>query len=232
MADTTRSVERAFDVLAVVCDRPNLALSDIAARTDLPLTTTHRILQTLLAGGHVLRSEQGLFTAGPQTIWLGSRALANDSLRSNCQPVMAELAATTGESIYLSVRHGDFAQYIGAAMGGRATERLNWEGREIPLAGSAAGQALTGQVGEQGHATLASGIEWDMTALAAPVRLGGFPVAALSVVIPTERVATHPQQDWGSLIVEAARRISDELGASQPHRRPPRSIETVRRRAT
>ncbi|MBE8527524.1 helix-turn-helix domain-containing protein, partial [Amycolatopsis sp. H6(2020)] len=66
MEGTTRSVKRALEVLASICDRPDSSLSDVAAQTGMPLSTTHRILQTLMASGHLVRSSEGLYTAGPQ----------------------------------------------------------------------------------------------------------------------------------------------------------------------
>ncbi|MBE8527872.1 IclR family transcriptional regulator, partial [Amycolatopsis sp. H6(2020)] len=139
------------------------------------------------------------------------------------------LAQEIGESIYLSVRHGDSAQYIDAALGGAASQRLNWEGREFPLQTTAAGLALLGTIPEYGFIMVDSSLEDDMTAIAAPVLLGGFPVAALSAVVLSEHLNNHTRQLWGSQIAREAQQLSADPAAA-PSRRAPRSIETVRRR--
>lgn len=73
-----------------------------------------------------------------------------------------------------------------------------------------------------------SSLEDDMTAIAAPVLLGGFPVAALSAVVLSEHLNNHTRQLWGSQIAREAQQLSADLVAA-PSRRAPRSIETVRR---
>lgn len=228
-AATNRSVQRALAVLDLVGDRPNLSLSDIATQVGLPTSSALRVLRTLVHTGHVVRDEDGLYSAGPQTIWLGGRVLANDSLRRVCRPAMTDLAARTGESVYLSVRHGEHAIYLDAVEGLAGVHLPSWEGREIPLDSSAAGACLTGS-STTDVVVVSSGVEDGVTAVAAPIDLDGEPVAALSVLLQAPPDADRTA-DVVEQVREQSRQMSQLLRAEPPNRRPPRSIETARRRS-
>lgn len=228
MTTTTRSVERALNLLSVICDSPEVSLSDLARTVDLAPSSALRLLRTLMGTGHIARTPDGRYTVGPQMIWLSGRVLAGNSLRRICRPAMTELAAETGETIYLSVRHGSSALYIGMTTGSQAVQHRSWEGQTIPLGTSAAGAALTGRIGSDPYAVVSSGVERDVTAIAAPIIVGEETVAALSMVVPNYRLGADAAH-IGQLIAARAAKLAELLGSEPPPHHQRRSLETARR---
>lgn len=230
-SSTTRSVERALSLLAVVCEDPDISLSDAARAVGLAPSSAHRLLGTLAETGYVARAADGRYVVGPQMIRLSGQVLAGNSLRRLCRPTMADLAEETGESIYLSVRSNDRALYIGLVTGSQAVQHRSWEGQTLDLRTSAAGKALTGRLGENRFLVVSSAVEPDVTAVATPITAGGEIVAALSMVVPNYRLTAETAERFGALIADRAAELSESLG-SRPaplHRR--RSVESARRQA-
>ncbi|WP_130866313.1 IclR family transcriptional regulator [Acidipropionibacterium timonense] len=226
---TIRSVERALDLLGVVCDHPGITLSDAARKVDLAPSSALRLLRTLTETGHLSRSADGLYDVGPELIRIAGRVLADNSLRRICRPTMTALAAEAGESVYLSVRHLDRAMYIALATGSRAIQHRSWEGQTIPLETSASGAALTGRMGRARFAVVASGVEKDVTAIAAPICLHGETVAALSMVAPSYRLTPELISKYGALVATKAAGLSKILGDNPP---PQQRRKSSRRRTT
>lgn len=228
---TTRSVERALALLSVICEDPDISLSDAARAVGLPPSSAHRLLGTLAETGYVARAADGRYVVGPQMVRLSGHVLAGNSLRRLCRPTMADLAEETEESIYLSVRSNDRALYIGLVTGSQAVQHRSWEGQTLDLHSSAAGRALTGRLGEDRFLVVSSAVEPDVTAIATPITAGGEIVAALSMVVPNYRLTDETARRFGALIADRAAKLSESLG-SRPAPRPlRRSVESARRLA-
>ncbi len=99
-----------------------------------------------------------------------------------------------------------------------------WVGRSFPLDGSAAGTVLLGQTPEQGWTSIASGIEPDVTAVAAPISGPGGVVAALSIVGPTYRLDQDAVGTFGPLLTRLAHGLSEHIGV---RRKPPFRLKPV-----
>ena len=166
--------------MAAVGEQRALTLADCSRACDLAPSTTLRLLRTLESSGFVRRGDDGLYRPGPRLLQLGAYVLSSDwlcapvshssseSLIDICRPAMEQLAATTGESTYLSVEgHGATALYISIVDGTHSVRHSSWVGRTIPLTSSAAGQALRGELPKSGFLTVEAGIESDVTAIAA-----------------------------------------------------------------
>lgn len=220
--ETNRSVERALHVLDAVCDIPGQTLSAIAETVGLPPSSTLRILRTLEGTGHVSRTPEGRYISGPQLLWLGGRVLGSSSLRRVCRDGMHALAEETGESVFLSVRHGERALYIDVVPGDHLVQLGRWEGQEIPLSRSAAGRCLTGDMRDEEAVVVVSGVEDDITAIAVPILLGKEPIAALSIVLPSYRVTPERRERLADLLIARARSMSIELGSVPADRAPTR----------
>lgn len=101
-----RSLERAFDVLAVLEQniRP-LRLTDIAQQAGLAVSTTQRILNVLEGRGLVERDET-LYQLGVGTVPMAHAFLRGNRLSAAALPVLQELATATGLTASLFVRSG------------------------------------------------------------------------------------------------------------------------------
>jgi DNA-binding IclR family transcriptional regulator len=104
----SQSVERALAVLrCLAAGDDDLGVTDVATRTGLSVSTTHRLLQALRRDGLVAqdpRTER--YHLGPALIALGRRAEARLPF-DHLLPRLRRLADDTGESVSLGTRVGD-----------------------------------------------------------------------------------------------------------------------------
>lgn len=216
---STRTVERALDLLAAVCAEPPISLTECARRAALPASTALRLLRTLEATAFVVRDASGAFRPGPRTIQLGALALGRESLVRLAEPGLARIVELTGESTYLVIRGaGDTALYLAMAEGTHAIRHTSWVGRAIELADLAVGAALRGDVPPAGYVAQRDRIEPDVTAIAAPIRRPGGIVAALNLLGPSYRIDGETMQAYGRTVATEADAIGTLLGVDAPAR--------------
>jgi urocanate hydratase len=214
---STRTVDRALDLLAEVCAEGSITLSEAARRTSLPLSTALRLLRTLEASGFVMRDRSGEFSAGSRLIQLGAYALGRQSLVRLADPAMRRIVARTGESTYLAtIAPGQTAIYIAMVEGTHAVRHTSWVGRSVPLANLAVGRALAGGEGEGGYVAQRDRLEPDVTAIAAPIRWPGGVAGALSLLGPTYRIDDDTMHEFGRIVGAEARAIGEQLGQPRP----------------
>lgn len=92
-----------------------MALTTIAAQTQLPKPTVHRLLATLSSHGYVQRLDAGIYGLGPRVIALGQFAAANNDVLSIGRPLVRQLVATCGETVHLGILQGESLLYIDRA---------------------------------------------------------------------------------------------------------------------
>jgi len=209
---STRTVERALNLLAVICDRSKLNLSEASRAVDLSPSTALRLLRTLEASGFVHKDSDGTYGPGSRLIQLGAQSLSTESLITLCRTEMEELVEQTGESVYLSVQaHRATALYIAIVEGTHSVRHSSWVGRVIPMDSSASGHVLAGQTPAEGYVALEHGIEADVTAIAAPIYSEHRVVASMSIVVPSYRVHATDVARFGAALVAATSRVSAGL---------------------
>ena len=209
----TRTVERALDLLAVVCDEPSISLSECARRVQLPPSTALRLLRTLELTGFVSRGGDGMYRAGTRVIQLGATALGRQSLVHLAEPGLQRIVARTGESAYLATPGpADTAVFIAMVEGTHAVRHTSWVGRAIDLGELAVGRALRGQVGDAGYAVHRDPAEPDVTGIAAPIRWAGGVAGALNLVGPTYRIDDERAAEYGRIVREEADAVGHQLG--------------------
>ena len=216
-AGSTRTVDRAFDLLSAVTDdaRGGATLSELARATALSPATASRLLATLLKRGLVRRDEQGLYRPGLGLMQMAAVVLRGEPLYELAGRHLVELAAASGETANLGVAvDDDRALYLRQVAGDQRVQTATWTGRTIPREGTAMGAALAGSVGVGGYAVSRGSLEPDITSVAAPVRdYHGSVVAALSILAPSYRTDEHEVDRHGRLLVEHATALSLGLGA-------------------
>jgi urocanate hydratase len=213
---STRTVERALELLAQVCADSPISLSECARRADLPASTALRLLRTLEGTGFVARDRRGAYRPGARVLQLGAQALGRQSLVELAQPSLGRIVERTGESTYLVVHgSGDTALYLAMAEGTHPVRHTSWVGRAIELADLAVGAALRGDVPEEGYLAQRDSLEPDITAIAAPVRRPGGVVAALNLLGPTYRIDESTSHAYGRIVSAEAVAISALLGVEQ-----------------
>lgn len=183
----TKSVDRALELLGIVCSEDSMTLTEAAKDADLPASTALRLLRSLCAQGFLRREEDGSYRAGPRLIQLGARALSKSNLINSAAEPMRELAGACRESVYLSVPMSqDEALYIHIEEGTHSVRHVSWVGNTIPMDGTAAGKVFRGNAEEP--AVVEDSVEKDVTAIATGVRIGDQLVAVLSIIAPSYRM--------------------------------------------
>lgn len=121
MTDDIQVLERAFAILNRLASTPDLSLPQIANVQALPFSTTHRIVQSLIARGVVMRSGRGRYRLGPTLQELGGGLRLNDMLSSAGMTIVANLARRTRAGAQLATFDGDMVTYLVKRSHGPAT---------------------------------------------------------------------------------------------------------------
>ncbi|MCX4090864.1 IclR family transcriptional regulator [Nocardia sp. alder85J] len=137
--DGAQAVHRTLALLHCFGDSPQeLSASDLARRTDLPLSTTHRLLRAMTATGFLEQDpDTARYALGPTMAELGRAAYHRRGLH-RAEPELAALSQRTGVTADLAVRVGAHAVIL---VGGSLA---NDHGRALrrPLHSTALGKVL------------------------------------------------------------------------------------------
>jgi DNA-binding IclR family transcriptional regulator len=107
------SVRKALDIVNLYTPaEPRLTLSEVSSRLGLPKSTAHNLLATLLTCGFIERTEDDRYALGRAVIALTQAVLVNVELRDRAAPLLRDLADRCRQSVYLTVRDGDYCLYI------------------------------------------------------------------------------------------------------------------------
>jgi IclR family transcriptional regulator, acetate operon repressor len=104
----SQSVERALAVLdCLTRSRTDLGVSDVAARTGLTVSTTHRLIRALVDAGLLGQDERSArYHLGPTLIAMGRRAESSLGF-DRLEPALRALSARAGEAVNLGTMVGD-----------------------------------------------------------------------------------------------------------------------------
>jgi DNA-binding IclR family transcriptional regulator len=108
------SADRVLRVLEVFGPAEReLTLSEIADRMQLPKSSVHRLLATLIARQYVERDSQThRYSLGIHLFEIGSNVIHGRGLHAAAHPVLEKLTMATGETCHLAVLHGTEAVYV------------------------------------------------------------------------------------------------------------------------
>lgn len=141
MALQSQLTDRTMDILEAVAALGDSPLSAIAERCDLPFSTVHRVIQTLVERGYVVSERRGSYRLGAAAIALGRGVHFRDLLRDLARPSVAGLARRCRASANLGVLEHDMVTYLVKHPFGRA--RLPpAEGEQLEAYCSAVGRVL------------------------------------------------------------------------------------------
>jgi IclR family acetate operon transcriptional repressor len=141
-----QSLDRAFELLEHMADAGGeVALSQLAAASGLPVPTIHRIVRTLVASGYVLQLPSRRYALGPRLIGLGESA--SRTVEAWATPHLLALAETSGETANLAMLDGEKVVYVAQAPSSRHTVRMFTEvGRRVYAHCTGVGKALLAQL--------------------------------------------------------------------------------------
>ncbi len=138
-----QAVERAMAILRCFDEgEDDLGISEIAARTGLRVSTAHRIVRALCAGGLMDQDRRSdRYRLGRTLVLLGQRAASQLGLEA-ARPTLERLAEATGESASLGTRQGDEIVVVLVATSAQRLRFDHEQGGRIGLHASAMGKAV------------------------------------------------------------------------------------------
>jgi len=103
-----QSVDRALDLLEALGEAEELRLSQLAARAGLTLSTTHRLLATLMARGYVAQhSDGGPYELSYRALTVAAPAARRTTaLRATARACLERIRKVSGETANLAVFAG------------------------------------------------------------------------------------------------------------------------------
>lgn len=109
---------RTFDVLdLLVRHKEGLRLTEIKEALDLPVSSVHNMLQTMVSAEVATVTEELRYMVGPRTVALALATIQSIDIRSIARRSIHELARAVGDDIYLALQVGNRVMYADRAMG-------------------------------------------------------------------------------------------------------------------
>jgi DNA-binding IclR family transcriptional regulator len=138
-----QSVDRAIRVLTALGGSRRMALSELAARLELPPSTVHGLVRTLVAHGLVVQERgSSRYQLGPAVLRLGNVYLDTIELRSKAIPWAEDVARRTGLAVRTAVLLLDDVVIIHHEPRPDGSRQMPEVGIVIPAHASALGKAI------------------------------------------------------------------------------------------
>jgi DNA-binding IclR family transcriptional regulator len=151
-----QSVDRAIRVLTALGGSRRMALSELATRLELPPSTVHGLVRTLVAHGLVVQERgSSRYQLGPAVLRLGNVYLDTIELRSKAVPWAEDVARRTGFAVRTAVLLLDDVVIIHHEPRQDGSRQMPEVGIVIPAHASALGKAILAFGGEPGQSALA-----------------------------------------------------------------------------
>jgi DNA-binding IclR family transcriptional regulator len=141
---SVQSVDRALDLLeGLVAAEGEVAITALATRTGLHVSTVHRLLATLLRRGYVRQNpETSRYYAGAKLATLSEGRSRFGELRLRARPLLRGLTEATRETANLVVLDDLQAVYIETMPSPQVVRLFTVVGNRTPLHATGAGKAL------------------------------------------------------------------------------------------
>ncbi|RAY14971.1 IclR family transcriptional regulator [Actinomadura craniellae] len=138
-------MERAFDLLEHLADAGGeLALSELAEASGLPMPTAYRLMRTMVKGGYVRQQPSKRYVLGPRLIRLGDGATR--LLGTWARPMLARLVDDTGETANMAVLEGDEVVYVAQVPSRHSMRMFTEVGLRVRPHSTGVGKALLAQL--------------------------------------------------------------------------------------
>lgn len=119
-----------------------LSLAQISQQLDMPKSTAHNLLNTLLSEGYIEKVDGDMYALGTAPLSLTQNIRVNVEFRDPAAPLLRKLADSTHESVYLTVKDGDHSLYIYAVESPRRLLARTAVGDRVPMHCTSVGKAV------------------------------------------------------------------------------------------
>lgn len=184
----TQTLMRGLKILELVASGAD-DIKTISRTLDMPRSTTHRMLASLVREGYLHSIPYHGYSLGYKLIYLGSLAREQRPLLALAQPYLEELAEFTGDTVHLGMREGAEVLYLSKVSGGKGLEMRSRIGQRMPLASTGIGRALMFGLPEE---------EWHVYYDEAVAMCGNFPERPKLPLWPQycEALQNYKAQGW------------------------------------
>ncbi|MDG4829174.1 IclR family transcriptional regulator [Solwaraspora sp. WMMD1047] len=163
---TVKSAGRTLDVLEVLADAPQrCSLVELARTLDIPKSSLHGILRTLIRRGWVEADATGTrFGLGIRALQVGAAYLESDDAAGLLAGVLDRLSAQFGETVHLGRLDGPHLVYLAKRESVHPLRLYSAIGRQLPAHATALGKVLLAERTDEAVDRL---LTWPLPALTA-----------------------------------------------------------------
>ncbi|MFO0997770.1 MAG: IclR family transcriptional regulator [Alphaproteobacteria bacterium] len=142
--DSAGILSRYATILDAVASSPDgLSLTEIITRTALPRGTAHRLVSTLMTVGYLGQKDgRKIYVLGPSLMRLLRLGTAPASVAAIARPVLEQLVARIGETVFLAKLIGEHVETILAVTPEDERQSFVYPGRDMPMHAAASGKAI------------------------------------------------------------------------------------------
>ncbi|MGW9477253.1 IclR family transcriptional regulator [Saccharomonospora azurea] len=145
MARLVPAVLRAADILELfLADDVTLSASEIGRRLELPRSTAHELLTTLVERHYLVRrsGEETTYALGPKLLELGSRYQQRLEFAAEADAVARQVAAECRETVHVAVLDGLEVVYVSKVDSTYSVRLISEVGSRLPAHCTAVGKVL------------------------------------------------------------------------------------------
>ncbi|MFC7531700.1 IclR family transcriptional regulator [Actinoplanes sp. GCM10030250] len=146
------AVIRALDILELFLDRPELSAREVTERLDLPRTTVHELLVTLVDRSYLISvpGQPVRYRLGMPLFQLGAAFSGRLDLVREAQSVTRDVAAACDEAVHVAVLDGADVIYLAKVDSTHPVRMVSAVGRRLPAHCTAVGKVLLSGLDQAG----------------------------------------------------------------------------------
>jgi DNA-binding IclR family transcriptional regulator len=173
------AVIRALDLLELFLDRPHLSAREVTELLDLPRTTVHELLVTLVARSYLISvpGQPVRYRLGMPLFQLGATFAGQLDLVREAQGVTRDVAAACDEAVHVAVLDGADVIYLVKVDSTHPVRMVSAVGRRLPAHCTAVGKVLLSNL--------------DPVALDAVLADGALPAMTRESITDPDRLREH-----------------------------------------
>lgn len=136
-----KTTRRSLDVIETLREMDGARLTELADRLELPNSTVHSHLSTLVERDYVLKDDD-VYRVGLRFLELGEHARTRRKIYERAKPEIDELAAETGEVASVLVEESGWGVYLYSSRGENAVPLDISPGKHVHLHATALGKCV------------------------------------------------------------------------------------------
>lgn len=139
-----KSAVRVLDIFELLVQHPNgLSLSEICNVLELPKSSGHALLMTLVHRGYLREGRrERSYRLGPALFEIGSAYISSTDLVADGQAIVSEVAHACDETVHLAVLDGSDVLYVVKEEGTSTIRMVSAVGKRFPAHGTGVGKVL------------------------------------------------------------------------------------------